>query len=422
MSSYEVKKGIYLGSRGDDFKALINGVLKKGNIRKKYRKMLTDPESMKIYASAFTSDLVDPDNNYQVLEQVGDLLGNKFIVNYMYERFPQLDCTQGVKVVARLRINYGAKQSFSEIARKLGFWPFISATNDSRQRMMKPLLEDVFEAFLGATERILDRKKRVGIGYAIVYDILSTIFDEIDISLMYEDLYDSKTRLKELFDLHQDQLGPLVYKENKQEMITISSVYRVVNGKYQERPDGSINKKCIIGGTYLKIGQGAASLKTNAQQKAANAALKTLKNQGWDKDIPSIYKLFNGGEDLKEQIFNESIIKNLWGDNINELQSTKEKTKYLNKYQSTPLCLYCSKRSISGVEVCMNLGADPNIPDSEGMFPCDLLFIGKVDEKRIKSILSILGKNTKLNISSQVYHMYGLGYDNNIIDKYIQII
>jgi dsRNA-specific ribonuclease len=422
MSSYKEQKGIYLGSRGSDFKALINSVLKKGNLKKKYRKMLTDEYSMEVYASAFTSELVDPDNNYQVLEQIGDLTGNKFIVNYMYEKFPQLNCAEGVKVVARLRINYGAKQSFSEIARKLGFWQYISATNDLRERKMKPLLEDVFEAFLGATERILDRKKRVGVGYAIVYDILATIFDEMDISLRYEDLYDNKTRLKELFDLHEDKLGPLVYKEQKREMITISSVFRVDGGRYQERPDGSLNKKRIVDGRYIKIGEGSAALKADAQQNAAAVGLATLNKQGWSKPVPPIYRRFNDGEDKKVEVYDTKKIIQGWGEDMNVLQSTKENTKYQSKYQSTPLAAYCRDRSLTGVEACMKLGADPNIPDSEGLTPTDLLFIGKVDEKAISDILTTLSaKGTQLQVSKQVKNMYISSYVSDFIDKVVVV-
>lgn len=429
MSIYEEQKGIYLGSRGDDFKELINGVLKKGNLRKKYRKMLTDESSMELYAAAFTSELVDPDNNYQVLEQIGDLTGNKFIVNYMYERFPQLDYTEGVKVVARLRINYGAKQSFSEIARKLGFWPFISATNDLRQRKMKSLLEDVFEAFLGATERILDRKKRVGVGYAIVYDILATIFDEMDISLRYEDLYDAKTRLKELFDLHEDRLGPLVYKEQKREMITVSSVFRVEGGKFQERADGTLNKSRIIGGKYIKIGEGSAALKADAQQHAAAVGLATLNKQGWVKPVPPIYMRFNNNDDKKTDFDSEfeSQIKDFSSQtvDINSLQSTREKTKYQSKYQSTSLAAYCRKRSIPCVKALMELGADPNIPDSDGMYPTDLLFIGKVDEKTVSTIVKLLSTTPKgvqkLLVSRQVKNMYISSYISEIIDKVIEV-
>jgi len=420
MSYCDEQKGIYLGSRGNDFQDLIISVLKKGNLKKKYIDILTDDASMSIYASAFTSELVDPVNNYQVLEQVGDLTGNKFIVNYMYEKFPQLDCAEGVKVVARLRINYGAKQSFSEIARKLGFWPFISATNDLRQRKMKPLLEDVFEAFLGATERILDKKKRIGVGYAIVYDILATIFDEIDISLRYEDLYDPKTRLKELFDVHGEKLGPLIYKEYKQDMITVSSVYRIEGGTYQERPDGTINKKKIIGGIEVKFGQGIAASKSDAQQNASASGLEQLNKQGWSKPPPAIYSTFNKGG-KKIDLYDTDRIITEWGEDMNILQQSKDKTKYQYKYETTPLIACCKIRSLTGVKSCILLGADPNIPDSEGMYPADLLMIGKVDEKKVSRILKIMSNGKTLKVSQQVKNMYINDYVSDIFDKVLKI-
>ena len=240
MESVQQLQGIYLGNRGESFKCFISTLLKKCSVTTKYVKMLTDDDAMRVYGCAFTSEVVDPHNNYQVLEQVGDLAANKFINNYMYSRFPQLDCTAGVAVVARLRIKYGAKNSFAEIARNLGFWFFISATNDLSQRKMKPLLEEVLEAFIGATERILDRRKRIGVGYAIVYDILATIFDDMEISLKYEDLYDGKTRIKELFDMHESVLGPLVYKDQKRDLLQQSTIFRVKGGRYEEKTERNI--------------------------------------------------------------------------------------------------------------------------------------------------------------------------------------
>ena len=410
MMSTDNIQGIYLGSRGKDFRDLIKQVLKKSKLKRKYVDILTDEESMKLYANAFTSDSVDEENNYQVMEQLGDLTGNKFIVTYMYKRFPQLKCSEGVKVAARLRINYGSKQSFAEISRKLGFWSFISATNDLRQRKMKPLLEDVFEAFLGTTEDILDtRMKTIGVGNAIVYNILSNIFDEMDISLKYEDLYDAKTRLKELFDLPANiiKLGPLVYKENKNkdDTITYSSVYRVDGGKYQEKPDGTLNKKRIIGGSYTLIGEGSAALKADAQQKSSSAALEVLKSQGWSKPIPLVYQKFNKNEDTKEEKLN--IDK--WGEDINMLQSTKEKTKYQNKYLSTPLSLYCRKQNEKGIRSCIDKHADPNIEDTDGLFSLDHLLISGVDEKITEQTMNSLYKYNKLlKINKQVYDMYYL--------------
>lgn len=432
MMSSDEQKGIYLGSRGPDFKKLISSLLRKGNLSSKYIAILTDDESMRIFGSAFTSELVDPDNNYQVLEQVGDLSGNKFIVNYMYERFPQLDCSEGVKVVARLRINYGAKESFCEIARKLGFWPFISATNDLRQRKMKPLLEDVFEAFLGATERIIDKRKRIGVGYAIVHDILTSIFNDMDISLRYEDLYDAKTRLKELFDTHENAIGPLVYKEQKRDQITFSTTFRVQGGRYDEKIDqltGKVvfNKKRIIGGTYIKIGEGSASLKSDAQQNAASSALDTLNKQGWFRPVPEVYQKFNKGNDINDDdvLTPESVTK-LWGNDMTALQTTKEKSKYQSKYQSTPLGLYCRVRNTNGVKICLALGADPNVQDTEGMYPIDLLFIGKTDENIVENILKLMFKNKDiLKMTRQVFEVYFTcyieDYFGTIIDKLVLV-
>ena len=429
--SQEEQKGIYIGSRGSDFKALIASLLKKGGLKSKYIKMLTDTEAMKIYGCAFTSELVDPDNNYQVLEMIGDLSGNKFIVNYMYERFPQLDCAEGVKVVARLRINYGAKESFCEIARKLGFWPFISATNDLRQRKMKPLLEDVFEAFLGATERILDKRRRVGVGYAIVHDILTSIFDDMNISLRYEDLYDSKTRLKELFDMHESSIGPLVYKENKREMIMQSTAYRVKGGKYAEKVDNngniSVNKKKIIGGQYIKLGEGSASLKADAQQNAATAALDFLNKQGWFKPVPAVYQKFNKGfvDEKEVEVVTPALVQKQWGTDMSVLQSTKEKNKYQSKYQSTPLAMYCRTRNVSGVNSCLSMLADPNAPDSEGMYPTDLLFIGKTDEETVQEIMTMLLYKDVLKMNRQIFEVYFTcyigDYFGTIIDKLVLI-
>ena len=233
---------------------------------------------MKLYNTAFTAGSANSEDNYEVFEQLGDLSANKFINWYMYRRFEKLHCPQGVKVVARLRINYGSKQSFWKIAQSLGFWPFITASEEERGKSMKPLLEDTMESFIGATEYFLDSKIRMGVGYAIVYDILASIFDEMEISLQYTDLYDAKTRLKELFDFCKN-LGTLKYEENKIDMITTSTLYRV---------DG--RQRCIIG-------QGSAALKADAQQNAATVGLRTMNQQGYKKPIPEIYAMFSASNE-----------------------------------------------------------------------------------------------------------------------------
>lgn len=269
---------IYYGSRKKDFENVIFSVFTKGNLKTQYTEWLMSEESLKIFNDVFTSNTANVLENYEVYEQLGDITVNKFIVWYMYKRFPQLNCAQGVKIVARLRINYCSKQSFAQIAESLGFWDYITASEEERNHNKKPLLEDTLEAFFGAVELIIDKHTLTGVGYAVVFDILETIFNKLHISLKYEDLYDSKTRLKELFDYSGDKLGTIKYEDdrNVDEKVTRSCVFQVT-------PQNN----------RIKIGEGVASLKADAQQRAASKAILFLKNQGYSKPVPEVYAIFN---------------------------------------------------------------------------------------------------------------------------------
>ncbi len=288
-------KEIFKGTRNDSFKRLITDLLKRGNLRQKYIDSLTDQESMQQYDKAFTAPSANPEENYEIFEQLGDLSINKFIVWYAYRRFPQLDCPAGVKVVARLRINYGSRQSFAEIADNLGFWDFISADEEDRMRKKKDILEDCMESFIGCTEFMLDKKYRPGVGYAIVYDILTSIFDEIPMSLKYNELYDAKTRIKELFDLYKDKLGSWTFTDTRDDMLAISTVYRVPPGSSKnviKVPKGGGVYEEKIPRDWVKLGVGRAAKKSDAQQRAAEEGLKKLNQEGWVKQIPEEYKFF----------------------------------------------------------------------------------------------------------------------------------
>jgi dsRNA-specific ribonuclease len=343
----------------------------------------------------------------------------------MYERFPVLDISDAVQVVARLRINYGAKESFSEFARSLGFFDFITATNELRKTNMKDLLEDVFEAFLGATERILDRKTRTGVGYGVVYDMLATIFDNIDISLRYEDMYDPKTRLKELLEKDKKNYGKEQYINERSGNLVTSKVVRILNGKEDV------------------IGVGTASLQTPAEEKAAKMALDYLAKQGIFKPLPPIFKLINEEyyknveKDQVEIVTPVMVLEKLDDTQIKVDEYTqkvglprqkldinsnifiKQRTKHATRYESTLLAYYCKTRNLSGVLACLNLKADPNIPDINGSFPLDLLVIGKIDDD-IYEILEHLTKNHTLKIHKSVFDLYYSKYlVNEDFKKYV---
>jgi dsRNA-specific ribonuclease len=265
-------ESIYNGPRDHTFTNMISSILKRGNISSKDIKMLTSPKNLEEFSKAFTSETADSDNNYEFYEQIGDSCVNHFLITYMYRRFPILKCAKGVKVVARLKIKYGSKDVFYKIAYDLGFWEFISASDLERSKNMKSLLEDVFEAFIGCIEYILNTSHVEGVGYGVVYAILSNIFDSIPISLSYENLHDAKTRLKEIFDFYKEKIGKLVYEEERVELLNTTTIYRNYNGK------------------KIVLGKGISSLAADSQQKAALVAIETLKKQNFVKEIPEIYK------------------------------------------------------------------------------------------------------------------------------------
>jgi dsRNA-specific ribonuclease len=280
------EKVLVIGKRDSSFNNFIISLLKKSNLKKHLIDYLTNESSIQIYHNAFTHISIDPSNNYEYLEILGDVTCNKSIVWYIKERFPKLQNSEGVKVIARLRINLVSKKNFSLIAEKLGFLNFISYEKEIKENKEKSILEDVFEAFFGATELLIDQLLGVGTGYSVCYRILKSILDDISISLKYEDLYDSITRLKETFDYYKQQLpgrecpliwGNLTYENVKSENKQTVYLYQI---------DKKINRKITIAVTE-------APLLDEAKQSAASQVLNMLKEHGYQRPIPDYYLSLN---------------------------------------------------------------------------------------------------------------------------------
>lgn len=279
---YDKQREISMGTRGEIFKAFIRQFLQRSQLKKKYLDELTNDESMKLYSDAFTHISIDADRNYEYLEILGDVTCNKSIVWYIKDRFPQLQNPEGVKVIARLRINLVSKKNFAMIAERLGFMDFISCDKEIKEQKGKSLLEDVFEAFFGATEILLDKMLGLGSGYGICFRILKSILDESMISLRYEDLYDSITRLKETFDFYRQQIpgrqcsliwGNMVFENVKNENGQLVYLYQY---------DKSTNRKKMLISAE-------APLLDEAKQLAASRFLKVLEENGFKRPIPEYY-------------------------------------------------------------------------------------------------------------------------------------
>lgn len=246
----------------NSLRSVLEKVLLRGKLKKQYIDCLLSGKNFELYKQSFTHKTHNAETNYEFFEQLGDVSINKFMVSYTYKRFPHLKTPQGVKIVARVRIKYTSRETLSQEAEKLGFWPFILACENTKFRFKKDLLEDCFESFIGVTEYILDTQLKDGVGYCIVKDILTSIFDEKQISLKYEDLFDAKTRLKEIYDGKPNYKIQYVSQKNEEERLVYTTIYEI-SQHYK-------NSKVILG-------SGVAAKQSNSQQNAAKDALHKKK-------------------------------------------------------------------------------------------------------------------------------------------------
>lgn len=268
-------ENILYGVRGNEFKNFIGEILKLGKVNQKSIDLITDDDGMNLFSIAFTHPSADKENNYEYLEFLGDNMVNTSIVWYLNKRFPQLRGVKAVKIMTRLKIKLISKENLSSISAKMGMWKYVSASEKIKQRNMKSTLEDVFEAFFGAVSHIMDMKVREGTGYAVVYSIISALFDDIDISLKYEDLFDAKTRLKEIFEAFKN-LGKLEKNTTNKEKENGCNIC-------------TMELYCILNGRKVLLGYGNAPLKIDAEQNASKHAIQKLEEMGYKKQIPDMY-------------------------------------------------------------------------------------------------------------------------------------
>ena len=160
--------------------------------------------------------------------------------------------------------------------------PFISTNfNRGSKDDITSTLEDVFESFFGATELIIDNKFKIGTGYKICYKIISRLLDKINITINYEDLVDSKTRLKELFDHNKHKgIGTIEYIKFDADMCKYNKICKANIKHIPEK------------GQPVIIASGDGHNYEEAEQIAATKALEILKTQGFIKSVPDEYNKY----------------------------------------------------------------------------------------------------------------------------------
>lgn len=275
------------GLRGEMFTSFLKEIFKKGNIKEKYIGCLLSPESIKLFERAFTHETVDNLNNYQFLEIIGDITVNKIIVWWFSRKFPKLNNPLGVEILARFKIAYGARKTLFIIGQKMGLWPFISISQDNITEMQKTI-EDTLEAFLGAIEKILDERFTVGVGYNIVYDILSNYLNQLDINLSYDALYDPTTRVEQILQYYNS------IERNPNP--NIKAEYKIYDSRDQNNENITIVKISFInirvgGNRYTTFTTaGSAYTKKEAVAAAMEKAYSRLHKLGLKRPLTEAWK------------------------------------------------------------------------------------------------------------------------------------
>ena len=248
----------------------IKNLLTKININKEVIDILTSKICIDEFKKAFTTIYYDNINNYEFYEILGDATINKCVTWYFQRRFPHLRTAGGVKYLTRLKISVVSKDGFSSLAEKIGLSKYIRKSENEITEYKK-LLEDIFEAFMGCLEFLVDNYIEKHKGYSIVYSVIEYLLNSMDFNMDYEKLLDPKTRLKELFDIRpQDD-----YKVSYSALLENST-----DSKIECKIQASVSTP---NGKQIFIGKGYSNKRANAEQLACEDLLSILKLNGIDR-------------------------------------------------------------------------------------------------------------------------------------------
>lgn len=282
------------------FTEFIRSLLKRSNLNERNIATLTSDVYMDKFRTAFThkSISIKADVNYELLEIVGDGIINMLVVRYIRSRFPKV---VNVMWITKLKHFLISKSWLSKMAEKYGFYQYLWISDKLSERFQTlsaeeklfdlekdgymSVLEDTMEAFIGAlVENIDDMKGLPGPGYTIATSLLFSFFDESNISLDYDLLFDPKTRIKEIFE-RKGGFGPLEKKWNFKDNL---SVKRDAEGNYVVELHGypKGDKQPLLTNRLL-LAKATHAVQLKAEFIVAAEAIKKLKEYGITEKKPN---------------------------------------------------------------------------------------------------------------------------------------
>lgn len=176
------------------FIEFVEGLLRRGLTQKSVHYLLYECEDRDRYLEeikrSFRHDSVS-EYNYEVDEHLGDAVLKHITVKYIDTRYA--DQKLSISVRSSLSQKMYAKSQLSDIATELGFSPYIEADVDVADNVK----EDIFEAFLGAVEKIVDDVWGMGSGYKCLYNLMKTFWDTKDFDVSEDAVVAKKTQVKQ---------------------------------------------------------------------------------------------------------------------------------------------------------------------------------------------------------------------------------
>lgn len=203
---------------------IVNLLTTRGQLKLKEAERYTDKAGMIEFMRAtshVTWNFPDPRDNYELYEHLGDTTVNKSTTWYLSRRFTDITNMgkDSIVIFTRQKNLVTSKDYLASYAEKIGLNKFIrwrpllyvDSNEDNIQartgkkaeyktnQLDRSMREDTFEAFFGCLENIIDVKEGIiGVGAAVCYKILASIFDQEDISVDKNILFDAKTKINQI--------------------------------------------------------------------------------------------------------------------------------------------------------------------------------------------------------------------------------
>jgi dsRNA-specific ribonuclease len=188
---------------------LINLLEYKGNVKRSIAEQILDTQGLKFLKQAFTHPSMLETKNYEFYELLGDVSANKCIMWYIYRRIPSLKNEDNpAMLMTELKKKYVSKKLFSPMCKMLGLNRFIRWKELSYMELENiktvvaddSMYEDVFESFCGCLEDLIDMRILPSTGIGVIYNIISSLMDDIEIVTDLTELFDPKSQIKELLE------------------------------------------------------------------------------------------------------------------------------------------------------------------------------------------------------------------------------